>query len=130
MELPQADRDMIHQLAMGMNERNRRQRAKRALQLAERVDEAHREVGRLVAEFRRIDPELERVVLFGSLARSSVTRLSFDIDLAVSTRRYLELLGPALASPFKVDLVDLDTAAPYVLEAIARDGVEKYRAGT
>ncbi len=121
---------MIHQLAMGMNERNRRQRAKRALQLAERVDEAHREVGRLVAEFRRIDPELERVVLFGSLARSSVTRLSFDIDLAVSTRRYLELLGPALASPFKVDLVDLDTAAPYVLEAIARDGVEKYRAGT
>jgi predicted nucleotidyltransferase len=129
VELPQADRDMIHELATGMNERNRRRRAKRAVLLAARVDEAHREVDRLVAEFRRIDPELDRIVLFGSLARSRVTRLSFDIDLAVSSRRYLDLLGPALASPFKVDLVDLETASPYVREAISRDGVEKYRAG-
>jgi predicted nucleotidyltransferase len=129
VELPQADRDMIHELATGMNERNRRRRAKRAVLLAARVDEANREIDRLVAEFRRIDPELDRIVLFGSLARSRVTRLSFDIDLAVSSRRYLELLGPALASPFKVDLVDLETASPYVREAISRDGVEKYCAG-
>ena len=120
---------MIHELATGMNERNRRRRTKRAVLLAARVDEANREIDRLVAEFRRIDPELDRIVLFGSLARSRVTRLSFDIDLAVSSRRYLELLGPALASPFKVDLVDLETASPYVLEAVARDGVEKYCAG-
>lgn len=120
---------MIHQLATSINEHNRRERARRRVLLAARVAEAYREVDRLVAEFRRIDPRLERVVLFGSLARGTVSRLSFDIDLAVSSLRYLDLLGPALDSSFKVDLIDLATASPYVLQAVGRDGVEKYRAG-
>ena len=119
---------MIRELAASMNEHNRRRRARHAAGLQARIAEAHREVDRLVSEFRSIDPELERIVLFGSLARGNVTRLTFDIDLAVSSRRYLELLGPALDSEFDVDLIDLESASGYILDAIARDGVEKYRA--
>ena len=121
---------MIRELGASMNARNRRRRARHAAALEARIAEAHREIDRLVCEFRSIDPDLERVVLFGSLARGNVTRLTFDIDLAVSSRCHVDLLGPALDSPFEVDLVDLDSASRYVLEAIARHGVEKYRAGT
>lgn len=121
---------MIRELAASMNARNRRRRASHAASLQARIEEAHREVDRLVREFRSIDPDLECVVLFGSLARGDVTRLTFDIDLAVSSRHYIDLLRPALDSAFDVDLIDLESASQYILDAIKRDGVEKYRAGT
>jgi predicted nucleotidyltransferase len=76
------------------------------------VEAAWDEVNALVEQFRAEDSELSRVVLFGSLARDEVLREDFDIDLAVESDRYFELLGIALRSRYHVDLVDLNTAAP------------------
>ena len=86
------------------------------------------EVNALVERFRAEDSELSRVILFGSLARDEVLREGVDIDLAVESDRYFELLGIALRSRFHVDLIDLKTAVPHIREAIDREGVEVYRA--
>lgn len=93
-----------------------------------RVEAAWDEVNALVEQFRAEDSRLSRVVLFGSLARDEVLREDFDIDLAVESDRYFELLGIALRSRFHVDLIDLNTAAPHIQNATNREGVELYRA--
>ncbi len=128
MALSESDRKKILELAAAINERNRRQRIELERTLQKRKTAARAEVDRLVQQFRRTDPALRRVVLFGSLARDEVKRLDFDIDMAVDTERYSELLGPALESEFKVDLVDLRTASPYIRRSVERDGIEVHRA--
>lgn len=85
-------------------------------------------MSRLVELFRSVDPKLRRVILFGSLARKNVKRLEFDIDIAVECDRFMDLLGIAMESDFKVDLIDLDTASPYIVRSVEREGVELYRA--
>jgi predicted nucleotidyltransferase len=86
-----------------------------------RVREAKTEVQQLVRRFREIDPDVDRIVLFGSLAEGTVFSLYFDIDLAVRSRRYLELVSCGLNSSFSVDVVDLDNLAEPI-----RSAVEKY----
>lgn len=129
MALSAGERDGIRELARAINSRNRRKREREGEEQRERLALARAEVDRLVTEFQRVDPALRRVVLFGSLARDDAKSLDFDIDLAVDASRYLDLLGIALDSPFKVDLVDLSSASRYIVAAIERDGVEVYRAG-
>jgi predicted nucleotidyltransferase len=98
--------------------------------VASRVAMALAEVERLVAEFRAVDPVLEKVVLFGSLARREVRSPDFDIDLAVacSKDKYLAIVARALDSPFRVDVVDLATADDRIKASIARDGVVLHEA--
>jgi len=129
MALSESDRNEILELADAINARNRRARADLERELRERIAAAHREIDRLVASFLSIDPALRRVVLFGSLAREGAKRLDFDIDLAVDTDRYMELLDPALDSEFTVDLVDIRTASPYIMQSVERDGIEVFSAG-
>ena len=83
--------------------------------------EAMAEVERLRRAFLRIDPAARRIVLFGSLAENRVRRIDFDIDLAVSSDRYLALVSAALDSPFRVDCVDLDA-----LPSAYRESIERY----
>jgi len=96
--------------------------------VSSRVIGAFAEVERLVGEFRALDPAIEKIVLFGSLARKDVTSPDFDIDLAVacSKERYLAIVARALDSPFKVDVVDLAVADDRIKTSIARDGVVLY----
>ena len=124
MALSMDEREKILEIARSLNERNRRERIAREAELRDRIAAAKAEIDRLVARFREADPHLHRVVLFGSLARNRVRGIDFDIDLAVSSERYMDLLGIALDSPFDVDLVDLDHPSPFILAAIERDGVE------
>ena len=128
MALSQQERKKILDLAAAINERNRLQRAEAEKALIERVASARQEVERLVESFKGVDPDLHRVVLFGSLARDNVKRLGFDIDLAVKSDRYMDLLGVALDSDFKVDLIDLEAASSYVIRSVEREGVEVYHA--
>ena len=128
MALSQQERKKILDLAAAINERNRLQRAEAEKALIERVASARREVERLVESFKDVDPDLHRVVLFGSLARDKVKRLGFDIDLAVKSDRYMDLLGIALDSDFEVDLIDFETASSYVIRSVEREGVEVYHA--
>ncbi|TVR62526.1 MAG: nucleotidyltransferase domain-containing protein [Spirochaetaceae bacterium] len=107
----------------------RERRIARERAIAERVADARREIDRLVEQFRAADPGVRRIVLFGSLAKGSVKRLSFDIDLAVESDEYMRLLDIALDSDFKVDLVDLTFCSQYIAIAIEQHGKELYRAG-
>ena len=54
----------------------------------ERYKAALTEVDRLVARFRAIDPDLRRIVLFGSLAHGVPRKPDFDIDLSLEGVEY------------------------------------------
>jgi predicted nucleotidyltransferase len=104
---------------------------KRENQLEERrieqkIREAHEEVKRLTARFLEIDPELNEIVLFGSLAEGGVFSPHFDIDLAVSSEKYLQLVGCGLNSSFPVDVVDLDRVARPIKDSIKKYGKTLY----
>ena len=108
-------------------EENRDAAAKSKAQRIEmRVRDAHREIKRLVEAFRREDPELGRIVLFGSLARGIPRRPDFDIDLSFEGREYYRCVTIALDSPFKVDLVDYRVAADHIRREIDQNGVVVY----
>lgn len=111
-----------------MAESERRRERERRAAVTGRVALALAEVERLVGEFRALDPAIEKIVLFGSLARKDVTSLGFDIDLAVacSKERYLAIVARALGSPFRVDVIDLAAADDRIKASIARDGVVLY----
>lgn len=68
-----------------------------------------------------IDPDMERLVLFGSLAQTPSSS-NFDIDLAVKSKKYFALLNRALSSDFKIDLVDIDFLNPFILKTIEQKG--------
>ena len=84
--------------------------------------EAWKEVERLSEEFQKADPCLERIILFGSLARDNVKRPDFDIDLSFEGVEYYLCAAIALDSPFKVDLVDYRNARDYIKEEIDKYG--------
>ena len=87
-----------------------------------RLSIAREEARQLAQRFAEEDPELRQVILFGSLATGEIGDREPDIDLAVESPRYLSLVAIALDSRFKVDVIDLATARPAILEAVARDG--------
>jgi len=111
-----------------MAESERRRERERRAAVTGRVALALAEVERLVGEFRTLDPAIDKIVLFGSLARKDVTSPGFDIDLAVacSKERYLAIVARALDSPFRVDVVDLAAADDRIKASIAADGVILY----
>ena len=90
--------------------------------IEERVRSAFVEVGRLEKKFLEADPHLRRLYLFGSLAEDRVSRESFDIDLAVDSDKYLEIVGLCFDSDFKVDLVDLKTIHQFIRAHILSKG--------
>jgi predicted nucleotidyltransferase len=124
-----SEHEKLRAIADRARRRADRERAERTRLIETRLAEARGEIERLVADFRAHDPDLRRVVLFGSIARGRVKRPSFDIDLAVDSDRYLELVDVALDSSFDVDLFDLTWCSDYVRDAVERYGVEVYRAG-
>ena len=110
--------DVIREMARNLQKRD----AVRRRRMVERSALAREEVLRLTRCFRKKDPKLRRVVLFGSLAKCGLpAHYQSDIDVAVDSDRYLALVGEALRSVFDVDVVDLRT----VREAI-RNEIERY----
>lgn len=111
-----------------MAARQRRLLQQQADALAARKGMAFEEIKVLVEKFRTADPDIGRIILFGSLARDDVRSPDFDIDLAVvcSGDRFLKLTAIALDSPFPVDVVDLSTADDRIKTAVAREGVILY----
>jgi predicted nucleotidyltransferase len=107
----------LSRIAARIRERNERERAR----IESKKADAMVEVERLRREFMRIDPTIRKIVLFGSLAEDRVTRIDFDIDLAVSSDRYLSLVSASLDSTFPVDCVDIDALPPGY-----RAGIERY----
>ena len=80
------------------------------------------EAHRLTKCFAEADPDLRKVVLFGSLATGNLGSREPDIDLAVDSPQYLRLVSIALDSRFKVDVVDLPNASPMISRAVEQHG--------
>jgi len=68
--------------------------------------------------FLAIDPDLRRLVLFGSLARGIPTSEHFDIDLGVRSDKYLKLVAWSLNQEWKIDVIDLDAVDGSILDGI------------
>jgi predicted nucleotidyltransferase len=107
-----------------MADYQRRLDYKKRAAIQERVSRAMAESKRLAREFLNLDPELEKVILFGSLARGVIHSEDFDIDLAVlcSREKYLSLVVAALNSSFHVDLADLRSTDERIRASIDREG--------
>ncbi len=97
-------------------------------EIERRIETARTEIDKLLAQFLEIDPALQKVILFGSLARQTVRSADFDIDLAVqgSPDKFLLLVGTVLDSDFKVDVVDLTSVSQNFRHFILTDGVVLY----
>lgn len=63
------------------------------------------------------------VILFGSLAESSVRNEQFDIDLAMKGGDWFKAQGIAENSSFKVDLIEYNEAPAHVRKRIDERGV-------
>ena len=112
------EKEMLALIAANLNRENRLE----VQRIEEKIRTAHQEVRRLVAQFLEIDPAIETIVLFGSLAEGRVFSVDFDIDLAVRSEEYLQLVGCGLKSSFRVDVVDLDHVADPIKSSIEKYG--------
>jgi len=111
------EEEKLAQIAARLNRQNRLE----AKRIKQKIREAKQEVQRLIIQFLEIDPAIDKIVLFGSLAEDNVSSAHFDIDVAVRSRQYLKLVSCGLNSCFPVDVVDLDHVT-----APIRASIEKY----
>lgn len=119
----------IDSLAAAINKRNRARKIEKAERTVKRKGEALEEVRRLVKEFKELDPDLKRVILFGSLGEDRIKSERFDIDLAMEGKEYLKCVYLALDSTFKVDLLDLSALRKDFKEQIEHYGREVFPGG-
>jgi predicted nucleotidyltransferase len=122
LPVDESERQFLKRIADRIRSRESKAESRRKA----RIDAALAEARRLTRRFREEDPELRRVILFGSLATGEVGDREPDIDLAVESSRYLRLVSIGLDSPFEVDVVDLGTARKAIVEAVHRDGKVLY----
>lgn len=113
-------------VAEGLKQRERRRSAHLDHMRREWRAAGLAEADRLTKCFVEADPDLRKVVLFGSLATGDLGNREPDVDLAVDSPQYLRLVSIALDSPFKVDVVDLPNASPVISRAVERDGRVMY----
>lgn len=92
------------------------------LKIRTRIIHALKEVEKLKIDFLKIDNKLEKMILFGSLVRKEIGYINFDIDIAVRSKKYYQLVGRALESDFKVDVVDLDSVNKRIKDEILKNG--------
>ena len=106
----------------------RRENQKAQRRTREAVKRARAFLPELVKAFRTIDPDLRLIVLFGSLAEGTVRGEHFDLDIAVRSERYLQLVAWALDQDYKIDVIDLDAARSHIAERIRSRGEVLYAA--
>ena len=115
------------EIARALKRKNAEEERVRQERLTAKIHAAHEEVQQLVRRFQEEDPGLRRIILFGSLGEGRVKREDFDIDLAFEGANYLRCLAIALQSNFKVDLIDMNSAAEGLRREIEHYGREVYR---
>jgi len=92
----QTEEEKLARIAANLRRENKIEEQK----IREKIRAAHEEVRRLAAQFLEIDPDIETIVFFGSLAENNFFSIHFDIDLAVRSEKYLQLVGCGLKSSF------------------------------
>lgn len=106
------------------NERNRAERRR----IAWRLVEARKEAERLAEALGRADPNVRKVILFGSVAAGTARSEGFDIDLGLLGGDQLALMSITEESSFRVDLVDLQAVSSRFRELVEQRGEELYHA--
>lgn len=76
---------------------------------------------RIVDGILERDPQVSRIVLFGSLAerKEGIVR---DIDLAIESADFLRASGWLLSLPETIDVVDLNELYPHIRERVETKG--------
>ena len=91
------------------------------MRIEERIREALDEASRIAACLIH-EAEVEKVVLFGSLAESSVKDEQFDIDLAVWGGNWFRAQEIGEKSSFNVDIVEYENLPPHLKKRIDTRG--------
>lgn len=91
--------------------------------IRERVALALEEAKSLSEQILAKDPEVEAVILFGSLAEGMPSRLGFDIDLALIGGDVYRAEETTETSTFDVDVVKLDRLPEHIQARIRDTGV-------
>ncbi len=99
-------------------------------QINKKIQKAYKEIIKLKKDFLKVDKNIKKIILFGSLAENNVRSFNFDIDIAVQSKKYYCLVGIALQSSFKVDVVDLDTVHENIKKNILKYGKTIYEQKT
>ena len=107
-------------------DRIRRENEIESEQVADLHVEAFEEAKRLGIEMGRADPCLRKVVLFGSALPDRDFRSDSDIDLAIVGGDRAGLERIAAASPFSVDILELEAARAGIRKTIEEEGVVVY----
>jgi predicted nucleotidyltransferase len=116
----------LEEMGRAFARRARTAAAERDRLIAARQKAALVQIEDLVRRFRREDPHIRTIILFGSLAAGTPRNPHFDIDLAVDSDRYWELLGIALDQPIPVDLADLPQTSSHIRDRILAEGTVLY----
>lgn len=98
----------------------------RAHAISDRLARARAFLPELVDAILRVDPDIKKILLFGSIAKGRVRHLDFDIDIAVDSDRYVRIVAWALRQEWRIDVVDLRSVAGSPLEGIANEGEVLY----
>ncbi|MFZ4617434.1 MAG: nucleotidyltransferase family protein [Rectinemataceae bacterium] len=107
-------------------DRIRRENEIESEQVADLHVEAFEEAKRLGIKMGRADPSLRKVVLFGSALPDRDFRSDSDIDLAIVGGDRAGLERIAAASPFSVDILELEAARAGIRKTIEEEGVVVY----
>jgi predicted nucleotidyltransferase len=102
----------------------RRRNDEEELRLSGRRSAALAEAHRLAARIRGELPEVERVILFGSVAEDSVRSEDFDIDFAIQGGDVYRVEDIVADSAFDVDVADLARLPEHLKARIAERGIE------
>ncbi len=121
-----AERESLRHMGRQFAIRGRRASEARRLEIERRHAAALILIKELIAQFRATDPDIRKIVLFGSLVSDMPTNPEFDIDIAVDSDRYWELLGIALDADFPVDLIDLPRVASHIGARVVEEGMVLY----
>jgi predicted nucleotidyltransferase len=116
----------LKEMGRAFARRARQAAAERTLLIAARRETAYAQIEDLVQRFKREDPYIRTIILYGSLATGTPRNPQFDIDLAVDSDRYWELLGIALDQPIPVDLADLPQTSDHIRNRIEAEGLVLY----
>jgi predicted nucleotidyltransferase len=120
------DEAQLREMGRNFARRARKAAAEQDQLIASRRAKAFIQIDTLVEQFKTTDPDIRAIILFGSLASTGPTNPHFDIDLAVDSEKYWELLGIALDQPIPVDLADLPRTQEHIRSRICAEGKVLY----
>lgn len=96
-------------------------KAHRESEARERRARYERILPELVRGCREADPEIEQIILFGSLAENTFQDVR-DIDIAIRSDKFFKVAAYLLRQSVPIDVVDLDDVYPHIRERILTHG--------